>query len=194
MKTRRVGDGLSLVKELKKGVHAREAGQRYRCSIAYTSAVVDLISQSRAQARPHPRRLALVPAAAEAVVACTAAATVLRVEQEPGSTAQGRRYFGGAVDHETVASVGRDQGLALGDKQNLLRPAVACAAKADPGQSVDGVYVPVEHRHTLAHLPQREEDRCWTAFGAVDRQVRGDQTRTDVSKRASYCRRSAAGV
>lgn len=119
MRTQRGGDGLSLVKELRKGVHAREAGQRYRCSIAYTSAVVDLISQSRGQARPHPLRLALVPAVAEVVVACTAAAMVMRVEREPGSTAQGRRYFGGAVDHETVASVSSDQGLALGDKQKL---------------------------------------------------------------------------
>ena len=69
---------------------AREAGQRYRCSIGYTSAVVDLISQSRARARPHRGRLVLVLAAVEAVVACTAAATALRVEQEPGSTVQVR--------------------------------------------------------------------------------------------------------
>ena len=98
-------------------MHVREAVQRCRCSIEYASAVVDLISQSRARARPH--RLALVPTAAEAVVACTAAATALRVEQEPGSTAQERRYFGGAVDHETVASVSCDQGLALGGKHKL---------------------------------------------------------------------------
>jgi hypothetical protein len=70
-------------------VYAREAGQRYRCSFAYTSAVVDLISQSRERARPHRLRLALVPAA-EAVVACTTAATALWVELELGSTAQGR--------------------------------------------------------------------------------------------------------
>jgi hypothetical protein len=100
-------------------MHVREAGQRCRCSIEYMSAVVDLISQSRARGRPHRLRLALVPTAAEAVVACTAAATALRVEQEPGSTAQERRYFGGAVDHETVASVSCDQGLALGDKHKL---------------------------------------------------------------------------
>lgn len=88
MKTQRGGTGY-VFKELRKGVYAREAGQRYRCSFAYTSAVVDLISQSRERARPHRLRLALVPAA-EAVVACTTAATALRVELELGSTAQGR--------------------------------------------------------------------------------------------------------
>lgn len=89
-------------------MHAREAGQRSQCSIGYASAVVDLISQSRARARPPRLRLARAPAAVEAVVACTGAA-VLRVEQEPGSTAQERRCFGGAVDHGTVASVSGDQ-------------------------------------------------------------------------------------
>jgi hypothetical protein len=133
MKTRRGGDGLSLVKELRKGMHAREAGQRYRCSIAYKSAVVDLISQSRARVRPHRIRLALVPAAAGAVVACTAAVTVLRVEQEPGSTAQERRYFGGEVDHEGVASVSSDQGLALGDKQKLTATCGCLRCKGGSG-------------------------------------------------------------
>lgn len=71
-------------------MHAREAGQRYRCSIAFVCAVVDSTSQSRARARPHRVRLVLVLAAAEAVVACTVAATVLWAEQEPGSTAQVR--------------------------------------------------------------------------------------------------------
>lgn len=111
------GRRLSLVKKLRKGLHSQEAGQRYRCLIAYTSAVVDLISQSRARARPHPVHLALVPVADEAVVACKAAATILRDEQEPGSAAQERQYSEDAVDHEGVASVGSDQGLALGDKQ-----------------------------------------------------------------------------
>jgi hypothetical protein len=114
-------------------MHAREAGQRYRCSIAYASAVVDLISQSRARARPHRLRLVLVLAAAEAVVACTAAATVLRVEQEPGSTAQGRLNFGGALDHETVASVSSDQGLALGDKQKLAATCGCLRCKGGSG-------------------------------------------------------------
>jgi hypothetical protein len=113
MKPRREGDRLSSVRELRKGMDARGAEQRYRCSIAYMSAVVDLISQSRVRVRPHHPRLELVPAAAEAVVACTAAATVLRVEQESGSVAQERRYFGGVVDHEAVASESSDQGLAL---------------------------------------------------------------------------------
>lgn len=72
------GHRLTLVKKLR--VHSQEVGQRYRCSIAYTSAVVDLISQSRARALPHPVRLALVPVAEEAVVACTAAAMILPVE------------------------------------------------------------------------------------------------------------------
>ena len=87
-------------------MHAREVGQKYRCSIEYACALVDLISQSRARARPLRLRLrlALVPAVAEAV-ACTAAATVLWIEQEPGSMAQERRYFGDAVVHETVASI-----------------------------------------------------------------------------------------
>ena len=102
------------------GVYARGAGQRYRCSIAYACAVADLMSQSPAQARPRPRpRLAHKPAAAAAACtchvvgvhaegACTAAATVLQVEREP--TAQGRRYFVGAADPETVVSVRSDQG------------------------------------------------------------------------------------
>jgi hypothetical protein len=119
MRTQRGEDELSLIKELRKGMHAREAGQRYRYSTAYASAVVDLIAQSRARVCPHRLRLALVPAAAEAFVACTAAAMVLWVEQEPGSTAQVRQSVGGALDHETVASVSSDQGLALGDKQKL---------------------------------------------------------------------------
>ena len=139
-------------------MHAREAGQRYRCSmIAYASAVVDLIAWSRAWARPHRLRLALVPAAAEAVVACTAAAMLaLRIEQEPGSTAQGRRYFWGALDHETVASVTAIRDWLSETNRNL--PAVACAGKADPGQSVTTVYT-FRWRVDilLAHLPQREE-------------------------------------
>ncbi len=94
--------------------------------------MVDLISQSRARVRPDPLRLALV-SAAEAVVACTAAATVLRVEQEPGSTAQERRYFGGAVDHETVASVSNDQGLALRGKQKLTATCGCLRCKGGSG-------------------------------------------------------------
>jgi hypothetical protein len=119
MKTRRGGNTSNFVKKLRKGMHAQEAGPRCRCSIGYTSAVVDLASQSRAQVRPHRLRPALVPAVVEAVVACTTAATVLRVDPEPGSMAQERQCFGDAVDHETVASISCDQGLALGDKKKL---------------------------------------------------------------------------
>jgi hypothetical protein len=99
--------------------------------------VVDLILQSRARKRacPHPLRLALVPAAAEAeaVVACTAAATVLRVEQEPGSTAQEGQYFEGVVDHGAVASVSSDQGLALGNKQKLTATCSCLCCKGGSG-------------------------------------------------------------
>jgi hypothetical protein len=99
--------------------------------------VVDLILQSRACARahPHPLHLALVPTAAEAeaVVACTAAATVLRVEQEPGSTVQERQYFEGVVDHGAVASVSSNQGLALGNKQKLTATCGCLRCKGGSG-------------------------------------------------------------
>ena len=114
-------------------MHAREAGRGCQCLIAYASAVADLISQSRARARPHRLRLALVSAAAEVVVACTAAVTVLRVEQEPGSTAQERRYFGVAVDHETVASVSSHEGLALENKQKLTATCGCLRCKGGSG-------------------------------------------------------------
>ena len=113
--------------------HAREAGQRYRCSIAYASAAADLISQSRAWARPHRLGLAHVSAEAEAGVAGTAVATLLLVEQEPGLMAQGRRCFGGAVDHGMVASVSGDKGLALGNKQKLTATCGCLRCKGGSG-------------------------------------------------------------
>jgi len=71
-------------------------------------------------------------AVAEAVVACTAAGK-LRVEQEPGSTAQERQCFGGALDHDTVASVSGDQGLGLGDKQKLAATCGCLRCKGGSG-------------------------------------------------------------
>ncbi len=140
-----------------------------------------LISQSRpcGRARPHRLRLALVPAVAEAVAVCTAAATVLWVEQA-GSTAQERRYFEVAVDHETVTSVTCDKGMVLENKQKLTAICGCLRCKGGSGAIGWRGIRSIGGSHTRAHPPQREEVRCWTAFGAVDRRVRGDQTRTDA--------------
>lgn len=78
----RPGEGgtLNLVKDLRTGMYVQEAGRGCRCSIEYASAVVDSISRSRAQVRPHRLRLVPAAAAAEVVAACMAAAMALRVE------------------------------------------------------------------------------------------------------------------
>lgn len=98
--------------------------------IAFGFALADLAPQSRAQARPrlHPR-LAHVPAVgaaapctchAVAEEACTATETVLPVEREPGSTAQGRQYCVGAAVPESVVSVRCDQESELGSRHGQI--------------------------------------------------------------------------
>jgi hypothetical protein len=55
-----------------------------------------------------------------------AVVTVLRLEQEPGSTAPERRYSEGAAVPETVDSVRKDEGLGAQTQAQRLTATCAC--------------------------------------------------------------------